>query len=93
MPGNGRVEDKKQEKVEKYQALVRKLWIIWNTSVTIVTIVVVALGTVCNLKEELIKPKICKKEISEKTNYKIHEKTYEQIELMGEYYSRFMKEW
>ena len=63
MPGDGRVKDKEQENVEKYQGLARKLRKIWNTSVTVVPIVVGALGAVCILKEEPIKQNIDKKEI------------------------------
>ena len=46
MPGDGRGKDKEQENVEKYQGLARKLRKIWNTSVTVVPIVVGALGAV-----------------------------------------------
>ena len=35
MPGVGRVIDKEQEKVEKYQDLARELKKIWDTSVTV----------------------------------------------------------
>ena len=48
--------------MEKYQDLARELRKTWNTSVTVVPIVVGALGAVCNL-EELIKLNIDKKEI------------------------------
>ena len=43
--------------------MARKLRKIWNTSGTVVPIVVRALRAVCNLEEELIKLNIDKKEI------------------------------
>ena len=46
MPGVGRVIDKEQEKVEKYQDLARDVRKFWATSVTVVPIVVGALGSV-----------------------------------------------
>ena len=46
VPGDGRIKDKKQEKVKNYQIVARKLRKIWNTSVKVVPIVVEALGAV-----------------------------------------------
>ena len=63
VPGDGRVKDKEKEKVEKYQDLARELRKIWKTSVTVVPIVVGALGAVQNLEEELIKLNVDKREI------------------------------
>ena len=63
VPGDGRVKDKEKEKVEKYQDLARELRKIWKTSMTVVPIVVGALGAVQNLEEELIKLNVDKREI------------------------------
>ena len=61
MPGEGRAKHKKQKQVKKYQDLARKLKKFWNTSETVVPIVVGALGAICNTEEELIKLNIDKK--------------------------------
>ena len=52
VPGDRRVEDKEQEKVEKYQDLTKELKKIWNTSVTVIPIVIEALGAVSNFRGE-----------------------------------------
>ena len=63
VPGDGRVKDKEQMKTENHQDLARKLRKFWNTAVTVVTILVGALGLVFNLEEELIRLSIDKKGI------------------------------
>ena len=63
VPGDGRIKEKEVEKIDKYQDLARKLRKVWNTSVTVVPIVIGALGAVENLEEELIKQNIERKKI------------------------------
>ena len=63
VPGDGRVEEKEQEKVEKYQDLAREIRKLWKTSVNVVPVVVGALGAMANLGEELTKLDIEKKEV------------------------------
>ena len=46
IPGDHRVEMKEREKREKYQDLARELQVIWNKKVTVIPIVIEALGTV-----------------------------------------------
>ena len=69
MSGNGRVTDKEQDKVKKYQDLTRELRKFWNTSLTVALIVVEALRAVCNIEEELIKLNINKIKSSKSTIY------------------------
>ena len=57
---DGLVKDKEKEKEKKYQELARELRKIWKTSVTVVALVIGALGAVQNLEEELIKLKVDK---------------------------------
>ena len=69
VPGDGRVENNKQENEEKYHNLTSELRKTWNTSVTVVYFVVGALGAVCNSLEELIKLNIL---IDKKVIPKVH---------------------
>ena len=64
VPGDERVKDKKQEKLEKYQDLAIELREIWNTPVAAAPIVIGALRAVLDLKRELIMLNINKKKIS-----------------------------
>ena len=63
VPGDGRIKEKEVEKIDKYQDLARELRKVWNTTVTVVPIVIGALGAVVNVAEELIKLNIERKEI------------------------------
>ena len=55
VPGDGRVDSKEKEKVEKYQELGREIRKLWKTSVNVIPIVVGALGAVSKLDAELVK--------------------------------------
>ena len=44
VPYNRRVEQKEQEKTEKYQDLARELKMIWNMKVTVTAVIIGALG-------------------------------------------------
>ena len=46
VPGDSRIEEKKKDKIEKYQGLGRKLQKIWNIKVKIVPLVVSSLGAI-----------------------------------------------
>ena len=46
IPGGHRVEMKEREKREKYQDLAREIQMLWNKKVSIIPIVIGALGTV-----------------------------------------------
>ena len=63
VPGDARVTEKEREKVEKYQDLAREMRKIWNTSVTVIPIIVGALGAVANLHEQMEMLEIEKKEV------------------------------
>ena len=63
VPGDARFKEKEREKVEKYQDLAREIRRIWNTSVTVIPIVVGALGAVANIHERMEMLEIEKKEI------------------------------
>ena len=63
VPGDARVTEKEREKVEKYQDLAREIRKIWNTSVTVIPIIVGALGAVANLHEQMEMLEIEKKEV------------------------------
>ena len=49
VPGNSRIEEKKKDKIEKYQDLGRELQKIWNVKVKIIPLVVGSLGAVPKL--------------------------------------------
>ena len=55
--------DKEREKIEKYQDLARELRKLWSTSVSVIPVVIGALGAVGNIGDELIKLKVDRKEI------------------------------
>ena len=63
IPGDARVTEKEKEKVEKYQDLAREIRKTWNTSVTVILIIVGALGAVANLHEQMEMLEIEKKEV------------------------------
>ena len=44
IPGDGRIEEKEKDKIEKYQDLGRELHKIWNVKVKIIPLVVGSLG-------------------------------------------------
>ena len=44
--GDSRIEEKKKEKIEKYQNVRRKLQKIWNVTVKIIPLVLGSLGTI-----------------------------------------------
>ena len=46
VPGDSRIEDKEQEKIEKYQDLRRELQKIWNVGVKIIPLDVCSLGAI-----------------------------------------------
>ena len=46
VPGDSRIEEKEQNKIEKYQELERKLQKIWNVKVKIIPLVVGSLGAI-----------------------------------------------
>ena len=45
IPGDHRVETKEKEKREKYQDLARELQVLWNKKVSVIPLVIGALGT------------------------------------------------
>ena len=49
--GDGRVEQKEREKIEKYQELAEEIRKIWRTSAVVVPIVIGALGGIAKLKK------------------------------------------
>ena len=46
VPGDGRIEEKEKDKIEKYQDLGRELQKIWNVKVKIMPLVVGSLGAI-----------------------------------------------
>ena len=46
VPGDSRIEEKKKEKIEKYQDLERELQKIWNVKMKIIPLVVGSLGAI-----------------------------------------------
>ena len=46
VPGDGRIEEKEKDKIEKYQDLGRELQKIWNVKVKIIPLVVGSLGAI-----------------------------------------------
>jgi hypothetical protein len=63
IPGDARVTEKEREKVERYQDLAREIRRIWKTSVTVIPIVVGALGAVANLHEQMEMLEMDKKDV------------------------------
>ena len=55
MPGDSRVASKEEEKVQKYQDLVRELRKLWQVKVKVVPVVVGALGTIPKALEKHLK--------------------------------------
>ena len=46
VPGDSRIEEKKKDKIEKYQDLGRELQKIWNVKVKIISLLVGSLGAI-----------------------------------------------
>ena len=46
VPGDSRIEEKEQDKIEKYQDLGRELQKIWNVKVKIIPLLVCSLGAI-----------------------------------------------
>ena len=46
VPGDSRIEEKKKDKIEKYQDLGRELQKMWNVEVKIIPLVVCSLGAI-----------------------------------------------
>jgi hypothetical protein len=63
VPGDARVTEKEREKVERYQDLAREIRRLWKTSVTVIPIVVGALGAVANLHEQMEMLEMDKKDV------------------------------
>ena len=55
IPYDTRVDDKEVEKIEKYLDLARELKKVWNMKVTVVPLVVEALGTLAEALEKRLK--------------------------------------
>ena len=55
IPYDTRIDDKKIEKIEKYLDLARELKEVWNMKVTVVSLVVGALGTPAKQLEKRLK--------------------------------------
>ena len=57
VPGDSRIEEKKKDKIEKYQDLGRELQKIWNVKVKIIPLVVGSLGAIskqfCNRLKQI----------------------------------------
>ena len=54
-PGDSKVAEKEDEKIDKYRDLARKVSKLWNVKVSIIPVVIGALGTVPTLLESRIK--------------------------------------